>query len=532
MAIVHRCLLFSLLCYAWSTSDAPRSCCVLACFAIVAGRRATADGSVLVGHNEQDRGPCLVSFDWVPRQPLAEAVPERLRYSRCPTSAGHTASFLWSQCVGKRAADSVLNEYGVAVVSNKCPTREDPPAVLAARGDLVDGGIGYLLRRLVAQQATTAREGVVIAGELVERFGYTPPGRTYVVADTDEAWLMAVVGSRRWVAQRVPDEAVVVVPNVHVLRGVDLVDTDHFLGSADLINYAVRRGWYDPAIDGPFDFRRVYRQVRANGNGSGTRGATAGLSSSVETRTVVPDTRTSSQRPDESDPRRWWAHRLITDSEIPWPPEGPLPLWIRPREPMSVGAMAAILRSRGGQKPLSTTETVEASVLQLRAGLPRAIGCVYWRITCEPSSGVLVPWYLGISRVPDNYHEPASLARRLSLEYQFSPSAETFEPKPELAWWKFKTLERRVHEDYDGRIVAVRGAWAELENRLMAGQESVERETLRLWQQDPQNPGAASDYLTRCCAGVADEACREADRLVGLFDGRATESVARPHLAR
>ncbi|MBN1589989.1 MAG: C69 family dipeptidase, partial [Pirellulales bacterium] len=481
MTFLQRIFLFSLLLFAWSTSDTAESTFVLACFAVVAGRKATADGSVLVGHNEQDNPPCLINFDRVPRRPTAEAMSEKMRYRRRLVPPGQTASFLWSQCVPKGAGDSCLNEYGVAIVSNKCPAREDGVDVLTERGELRDGGIGYLLRRLVAEQATTAREGVAIAGDLVERFGYAPSGRTYVVADPDEAWLMAVVPGRRWVAQRVPDDAVAVLPNVYIIRHVDLTDTANFLGSADLVDYATKRGWFNPATDGPFDFRKVYREKRT----------------------------------DEPDPRRWWAHRLITGKEIPWPPEEPLPLWIRRREPLDVSSMVEILRSRGGRKPLSTTKTVEAAVFQLRANLPRAIGCVYWRVTCEPSSGALTPWYLGVSRVPDNYHERVKLARRLLLDYQFNSTEDTFRPKPELAWWKFKTLEDRVHEDYEGRIGRVRPVWEALERRLLAAQNAVEQEAMRLWA---NNPDTARDYLARYCDKAAAEACREADRLVAMFE--------------
>jgi len=531
MAFFPRLLLFSLLCYAWSSSDASKSPCVLACFAVVAGRKATADGSVLVAHNEQDLSPCLISFDRVPRLPFDEAVPKDLRSPRRLVLPSQTAAFLWSQCLLKNAGDSCLNEYGVAVVSNKCPTREDPAEVLAARGDLVGGGIGYLLRRLVAQQATTAREGVTIAGELVEGLGYTPPGRTYVIADPNEAWLLAVVGGRRWVAQRVPDDAVAVLPNVHIIRRVDLADTAHFLGSADLVDYAVRRGWYDPAIDGPFDFRKVYREEKP------VEDATADDTDSNSNSSARPNLKIASpddssagqQRTDPPDPRRWWAYRLVTGRDTAWPPEQPLPLWIRPREPMSVASMIEILRSRGGQKPISADTTVEAAVLQLRASLPRAIGCVYWRVTCEPSSGVLTPWYLGVSKVPESYHEPANLARRLTLDYHFNPPAETFQPRPELAWWKFKTLQDRVHEDYDGRIGVVRGVWDVMEKRLMAQQEVTEQAAMRLWQDDR---AAASDYLAECCAKAASEACREADRLVAVLERKNGQSQPRPHLAR
>ena len=76
------------------------------------------------------------------------------------------------------------------------------------KSDVTDGGIGYMLRRLVAEKAKSAREAVTIAGGLVEKFGYTGSGRTYTLADKNEAWMMAIIQGRHWFAQRVPDDEV------------------------------------------------------------------------------------------------------------------------------------------------------------------------------------------------------------------------------------------------------------------------------------------------------------------------------------
>ncbi len=525
MTFAHRLFLFLLLLCIWSTSDDAGSSTALACIAIIAGRKTTADGSVLVGHNEQDQGQCLISFDRVPRQPMAQAVPERLRYRARPVPAGQTASFLWSECIPKNAAGSYLNEYGVSIVSNKCRTRQHAVEVLAERGEIRQGGIGYRLRRLVAQQATTAREGVMIAGDLVERFGYALDGRTYTIADPKEAWLLAMVRGRHWVARRVPDNAVVVLPNVHVIRRVNLADTANFLGSPDLVDYAVRRGWYDPTTDGPFDFRKVYREVKPPEDSAPNQ---AQNTKSTEPNRQKPSAN-GKGRADQPDPRRWWAHQLITGREIRWPPDGPLPFRIRPKRPMTVASVAEVLRSRDGQKPLSADHTREAAVFQLRADLPRPIGCVYWRVTCEPSTGVLTPWYSGITKVPDNYHEPASLARRLTLDYHFNPPPQTFRPNLDLAWWKFKAIQDLVHKDYENRIGKVRPVWAELERRLMAQQQRVEQEALRLWREDQD---AARDYLTRYCAKAAAEACRGADRLRVMLERTDAGADVRPRSTR
>ena len=38
------------------------------CYAVIVGREASADGSVLVGHNEQNGGQRILNFRRIPRQ--------------------------------------------------------------------------------------------------------------------------------------------------------------------------------------------------------------------------------------------------------------------------------------------------------------------------------------------------------------------------------------------------------------------------------------------------------------------------------
>ena len=103
---------------------------------------------------------------------------------------------------------------GVLVCSNSARTENscDP-------GELVDGGIGYNLRRAVAERAVSARNAVEVLTGLVSRWGYASPGRLYTVADSREAWIVQVVfGRRSWVARRVPDDEVALLPNCYTVR--------------------------------------------------------------------------------------------------------------------------------------------------------------------------------------------------------------------------------------------------------------------------------------------------------------------------
>lgn len=462
-----------------------------ACYAVIVGRAASADGSVLVGHNEENGGERVLRFYKIPRQQHSPGAVVRLRAGGILDEVPETWAFLWSENPGLAYSDGYLNEWGVAVVSDGCPTREDGYDALVRRGEIRDGGIGYMLRRLVALRAKTAREGMELIGRLVERFGYVDSGRTYVVADPKEAWLVAVVRGRRWVAQRVPDDQVVILPNVHIIGELDTADADHFRASPDLVSYAEARGWFDASRGEPFDFRRTYQTVERQA----------------------------------ADRRQFRGQELVTGQRGNWPPAHGLPLAVKPHKPFTVADVAAVLRDREGIAPLFGQTTQEAAVFQLRSNVPPEIGCIYWRTACRPDISALTPWYVGMTDTPDDYGPPVESDRLLSLEHHFRPPPETFQPDLRLAWWKFKDLANLVDIDYPGRIGPVRAAWSAMEQRMLRDQASCEAEAFRLWREDPEG---ARTYLTRYCAELAAEACRGADTLrEGLRSRQADSSRLR-----
>ena len=76
------------------------------CFSIIAGKAATVDGSVLMGHNEDDGGEQMLNIYVVP------ASDKNLRY-------------IWCEFPGMDVADVYMNQFGVCIASNGCPSRED-----------------------------------------------------------------------------------------------------------------------------------------------------------------------------------------------------------------------------------------------------------------------------------------------------------------------------------------------------------------------------------------------------------------------
>ena len=161
------------------------------CYSIVVGKNASVDGCVIMAHNEDDGLPQIVNHYKISRKKHSYGEKVRLRNGGQLAQVRQTWAYIWSELPGMLFSDSYLNEWGVCIASDNCPSREDKP-------EITNGGIGYMLRRLVAERAKTAREGVLLAGKLVERFGYIDSGRTYIICDPDEGWL-----ARFWILEHV-----------------------------------------------------------------------------------------------------------------------------------------------------------------------------------------------------------------------------------------------------------------------------------------------------------------------------------------
>ena len=225
------------------------------CYTVVVGKKASVDGSVIVAHNEDDTGNIIVNLRKIKARDYGPTRKVALGRGAFFETDGKTNEFLWIEATTQEFADSFINQHGVLITSDSCSSKE-------TKDDFTDGGIGYMLRRLMAEKARSAREAVLLGGKLVETYGYTGSGRTYTIADKNEAWLMAVIRGRHWFAQRVPDDEVAVIPNHYTIRGIDPADTANFLGSADIVAYAKANGWYDEAKDAKFDFKKAFFRTR------------------------------------------------------------------------------------------------------------------------------------------------------------------------------------------------------------------------------------------------------------------------------
>ena len=427
----------------------------LDCTTIVVGRGASESGHVIVGHNEDDAHRLAVRHHIVNagEHPSATVLGDGTCMYREPHTPlvlpvpAESLAYDWTELAGQDFGDSFLNSEGVSICCDSASgTREVQP-------ELSQGGIGHLLPLLIAEQAHSARDGVLIAGQLVETWGYCD-ARIITIADHNEAWILQLPGGHQWLAERVPDSAVVVLPNYLISRTVNLADTGRVLTSSDLEAHAVERGWYNPSAGMPFDFKNVYGP---------------------------PDVNTSPM----STSRQQTGLFLLTGQEFPL---DDLPFSYVPQHRVGIGDIAACLRSviphghdiqralelpgsfhrnvtQTTMRPISVWTTQDSSITEFKESTPQARSVTAWRASGIPDELPYTPWYpLAMIQAGSDYPTPYATANPDHLD-------------ADSAFWTFRLFATAVDSDYARRMPEVQAAIQPLEARA--------RETDRILQSLP-----------------------------------------------
>lgn len=242
-----------------------------ASYAFYVGRNLTATGAVLLGGTGEE-----VSSHWLQLFPAADHPPnatitvgvtkdavipgELITIPQAP----HTFRYLsmeYSDFEGFPAplTNGGVNERGVAVRDVWADNRPD----LVDMTPTPQHGVQYSdLARIVLERAATAREGVEIIGRLIREHGYaTYGGNSHLIADKDEGWVVweFAGGEKLWAAERLgADDVRVSYPGYIEEFPVDYADSEDYMGSENLVSFAVEQGWWDPDAGEPFNVFKVY----------------------------------------------------------------------------------------------------------------------------------------------------------------------------------------------------------------------------------------------------------------------------------
>jgi len=96
----------------------------------------------------------------------------------------------------------------------------------------------------------------------LNEYGYATYGEnSHLFADADEGWIVInfAGGQGLWAAQRLgPDDIRVSRPGYIGEIPADYQNHPNFMGSSNLISFAVRQGWYKPESGEPFNVNKIY----------------------------------------------------------------------------------------------------------------------------------------------------------------------------------------------------------------------------------------------------------------------------------
>ncbi|MBU4582317.1 MAG: C69 family dipeptidase [Proteobacteria bacterium] len=505
-----------------------------ACTTTLTGKKASADGSVMVSHSDDGLGDARLIY-----VPALDHKPGSLRpvfYSHCALDYKPQWGAGETQRIATRdrgpgydtpgvpasvplgfipqvphtyayfdANYGIMNEHQLSIGECTDKAKVHPEPEPGKR-------IFYSaeLSRVALERCKTAREAVKLMGELIEKYGYYGTGETLIVADPEEGWVMEMAGYDMngtggvWVAERVPDDGFFVAANQFRIREIRKNAKD-MMFSANIFTVAQKKGWWKPE-QGPLDWAGVY------GDGE-------------------------FHHPYYSLRRVWRAQSLAAPSlNLSAWAEGPFtrayPFAVKPDQKLTVENIFAIHRdnyegaefdlTKGlaagpfgnpnrfeGQaegmadkegrltplkgefeRPLNIYRCVYAYVNQSRKWLPDAIGGLTWFGPDRPATAVLMPFYAGATNLAP------SIQRGDILKFD-----------RESMWTAFNYVANYAMLKYSYMIKDIQAVRDRFEARAFGKQRELEDQALSLWKKGEKT--AARRLLTRYSDEYAADVLRE-----------------------
>jgi len=469
------------------------------CTSVLVGRLASVDGSTMTSHScdsNTDRTwismepgrthePGAMTTVWL--EPKLTAGPDD--QDQIPAGEIPQVDRTWKFM---NAAYPVMNEHQLAIGE----TTTGGKRALRSRAGMINAPELY---RLLLERATTAREAIQMADELTREYGYSDWGECFTFADPREVWFFEILGPGEgkvgavWAAVRLPDDHVAVSANAHRILELDLEDPENYLASENVFSLAQEMGWWDPDSGEPFQFAYAYAD-----------------------RTSLYSRR-----------REWRALSILAPSQGLHPESENFPLSVEPDEKVSVADLLEIFRdtyadtdydmtrrltvanSQGEvvkspvanpfmnaeyrelfgidrERTIASDRATYVTVTQSREWLPDPIGGLVWLGYDNPVTTPHLPFYIGISQMPDSYLVDG---RR---EY-----------REDCAWWAFRRASKLAYIRYQDVQPVVEAVWRPMEEEAFARQAEVEARALDLYENDP---AAAEAYLTEYVHGLANGA--------------------------
>jgi len=459
-----------------------------ACTNILVSRGASKDGSVMITYSAD--GASMPRLIHVPSADHKPGTMVDIWGWEDNTIHGQV-----KQVAHTYSVVGLMNEHQLAIGETTTGGREeliDPKGLLDYDG----------LMLLVLQRAKTAREAISIIHELVNEYGYRSHAETLSIADKNEVWMMEIIGKGPkekgavWVAARVPEGYITVHANRSRITTFPLNDPDNWRYSPDVIDFAVKMGFYDARSGKPFSYRDAYHP---NQNVYGKR-VCAGRVWSIYRRAATDQTFSTD-----------WFRGVEGSVDYP--------LFIKPTKKLSVPDVMALMRDHfegtpydmtkgidagpfgspyrwrnlswtvDGQKyhwerPISSQQAGFVMVTQSRNWLPDPVGGVYWFTPDDAFTSCFLPLFCGITDLPAPYKK--------GDHDRFSWDS---------AWWVWNHVSNITYQRWSRIYPDVKVCKEQCEKAILEMQPAVEETGAALAKKDPV---LARKYLTGYCLNAGE----------------------------
>ena len=284
---------------------------------------------------------------------------------------------------------------------------------------------------ITLQRARTARAAIDTIVSLANRYGYPSEGETFSIADTEEAWVMDIVGKGSgnkgivWVARRIPDGYICAHANQCRITRFPLNDPENCLYAPDVISFAREQGWFDGS-DEEFSFRDAYNPLDFGGARACDARAWSAFNILCDGEFVYEENGVEVRRPASDWLEYALGHQL----------DGEMPLFVKPSRKITAKDVADVMRDHFEGTPLDMTADIGAGgnalpyrwrpmrfewngkqyvneraiatqqtgfwfVAQARGYLPDEAGALIWFGTDDAATSYLTPIYANITKVPE-----------------------------------------------------------------------------------------------------------------------------------
>ncbi len=483
------------------------------CFMLAVGKKASADGSVMVARNCDSNSTEAQQVVSVPRKKHKPGETIRIPDSKNMVIPEVEETFAYTAIIRVAEGEEIsmsaggINEFQLSAGASTGGWVKPEVDELTPWPDTV---LGDYVMTLVLERCKTAREAVEWLGKMSEEYGSRTDN--YILADPNEVWLYEQYQGYHWAAARVPDDCFIAEGNSFRLAEIDPDDPDHYMCDPDLIPFAIQHGLWDPNSGQPFHASRAY----ATNDLNRPRGKDGEF-----------------PQPYYSLHRVWRAISLLNpslDLDM-YEPTKEYPLFVKPERKLTPEDLINVLKDDYSgteldeyhaqeerfativdpytghyrhapawckSRIIGCPQTITSWVTQSRDWLPNEIGGLLWAGVAAAAASPHVPFYAGNTRTP--------------IEYRTGLAGDTGVYMKNSAYWLFENIGNLMNLFYQGTEDLVKPVWCEFDQRLYANQAAVEEAALKLYQEDPAR---AVEFLTTYSNGVAHEGLEVGEKMLG-----------------